>query len=172
MNCPICGVTYPPGQSMSNHISRTHGQTALLWSLVDRSGGPNACWPWLGQVNWAGYGLVAASLAFSLGTTRTAHRLVFELTRGPIRAGLQLDHLCRTRGCVNPAHQDPVTGQENMNRVEWPKAQASHCKHGHPFDEANTLIAFDRKGRRSRDCRACHRIAERLRQRRVRLAIA
>lgn len=69
------------------------------------------CWIWLGELNRNGYGRI------SLGGKRLmAHRVLYELMVGPIGEGLVLDHLCRMRCCVNPAHMEPVTVRENTLR--------------------------------------------------------
>ena len=89
-----------------------------------------------------------------------AHRFTWELLRGPIPKGLELDHLCRNHACVNPDHLEVVTHQENCLRGASPPARnalKTHCVHGHPFDKANTR--FKREGRRQ--CRTCDRIAHR-----------
>ncbi len=110
-----------------------------LWSL-DAGG----CWIWRGAVNRAGYG------AFSVdGTTRRAHRVSYELRVGPIPEGLHLDHLCRVRACVNPAHLEPVTHAENVRRGA--RAGQTHCKRGHEFTPENTRV--DKSG--GRCCIAC-----------------
>jgi hypothetical protein len=80
---------------------------------------PNTgCWLWLGAINpKTGYGTLCVGRR-AKGERRTvyAHRASFELFRGPIAAGLQLDHLCGVRCCVNPDHLEPVTQTENVRR--------------------------------------------------------
>lgn len=68
------------------------------------------CHEWLKARNDRGYGTTAA------GEGRLAHRVIWERERGPVPAGLELDHLCRNRWCVNPDHLEPVTHKENMRR--------------------------------------------------------
>jgi hypothetical protein len=117
--------------------------------------GPDECWEWTAARNWRGYG------EFHLqGRTRIkAHRVAYELVIGPIPEGMQLDHICRDRGCVNPLHLEPVTNRENVLRgvgVTARNAVKTHCKRGHPFDDANTLIHPPTRGRgERRQCRAC-----------------
>lgn len=79
-----------------------------FWAMVDRGPG---CWVWRGARKQLGYGLyrVGAKL-------KQAHRVAYELMVGPIPDGLVLDHLCRNPECVNPAHLEPVTHQENIRR--------------------------------------------------------
>src|SRR6185369_13442505 len=79
-----------------------------FWSKVDASGD---CWIWRGTDDGKGYGVM------HLGrTTTTAHRFAYTLLVGPIPPGLQIDHLCRNRACVNPDHMEPVTQRVNSLR--------------------------------------------------------
>lgn len=100
------------------------------------------CIPWTGRLSSDGYGRIGRDFA---------HRRAYVAARGPIPAGLELDHLCRLRRCVNPDHLEPVTHAENMARSSG--ALKTECIHGHPFDEANTY----RRPDGTRDCRACVR---------------
>lgn len=113
----------------------------------------NGCWEWVGAVNRDGYGHTKLG-----GRTQTAHVYVYKMTGRTIPDGMQLDHLCKNRACCNPDHLEPVTSQENTLRGDGPTARnaaKTHCKHGHPFNEANTRIERYR-GRSFRQCRACH----------------
>lgn len=88
---------------------------------------PNTgCWLWGGAVNWRGYGRFGNE-----GGHVGAHRFSYEMHRGPIPDGLQIDHLCRVRCCVNPDHLEPVTNAENLARGA---ATRMTCKRGHSFD--------------------------------------
>src|SRR5215471_9832391 len=84
--------------------------------LVERLGeyfvfSPNGCWDWDGPKTENGYGLVHHDWR-----RLRAHRAMYELLVGPIPAELTIDHLCRNRRCVNPAHMEPVTRAENVKR--------------------------------------------------------
>lgn len=80
-----------------------------------------------------------------------AYRWVYEFFHGSVPPGLQLDHLCRTPLCVNPAHLEPVTAKVNMRR--WMDLK-THCINGHSYTPENTY--WEKKGR---SCRKCRRIA-------------
>ena len=68
----------------------------------------SGCWIWMGHVKDNGYGGMSKE-----GRNRRAHVVIYEQYNGPVQDGLQLDHLCRVRCCVNPSHLEPVTQKEN-----------------------------------------------------------
>ena len=134
-------------------------QIERFWRSVDQV--PGACWEWRGLTT-NGYGRFPARTGASKACIHRAHRVAWELMRGPIGAGLQLDHVCRNRRCVNPDHLEVVTNAVNVLRGVGPSAinaRRTHCSNGHAFSVENTRIG-PRNGRRI--CRACNRIGKRL----------
>jgi hypothetical protein len=112
------------------------------------------CWLWKGSKNWGGYGQV------NMGgkNVRSVHKVAYELFHGSVPEGLQLDHLCRVRHCVNPAHLDAVTQRDNLLRGDGPtakNARKTHCKHGHELSGDNLYAGT------GRICRICKRHRER-----------
>lgn len=84
------------------------------------------CWLWTGSLDKHGYGR-----SYLNGRNRSAHAVMYELTIGPCPDGLELDHLCHVRNCVNPTHLEPVTHAENLRRAT-PRKKKAECKNGHP----------------------------------------
>ena len=126
---------------------RKHAEALTrFWEKVNKLG-PNGCWEWLASKTKAGYGQFWLD-----GTMVYAHRVTYLAMVGPIPDGLQIDHLCRNRGCCNPAHLEPVTPKTNTNRGDAGKAfkAKTHCPKGHEYSDANTRIY---QGRRF--CRTC-----------------
>jgi hypothetical protein len=82
-----------------------------FWQFVTKDAA-DVCWEWHGERIRNGYG----RLWISTTQRMLAHRFAYELLIGPIPEGLDLDHLCRNRSCVNPAHLEPVTNRENVIR--------------------------------------------------------
>ena len=117
----------------------------------------SSCWLWRGQRTHGGY-----AYCWMDGKKRYGHRLVYEWMVGPVPDGLELDHLCRVRHCVNPAHLEAVTRRENMVRgltFIAAQVQRTHCPQGHPYSPENTRV-----NRGKRQCRTCDREAQRRRR--------
>ena len=106
-----------------------------FWSKVEKT---DTCWLWTASKNHNGYGIFDIN-----GKTQRAHRLSYELYKGKIPDGLQIDHLCRVRHCVNPDHLEAVTRKENILRGICFSAinkRKTHCYKGHEFTKDNTYI--------------------------------
>ncbi len=112
----------------------------------------SGCWNWTGSDNGKGYGRI-----YSKGRFVYVHRASYEIARGPIPEGLQLDHLCRNPRCANPAHLEAVTNAENTRRGKVSalrdRPAPTHCKRGHAYAERGTR---DTKG--NLRCRECARV--------------
>ena len=115
----------------------------------------SGCWLWTGARS-NGYG------HFNKGKDVIvwAHRVAWELTHGMIPEGLTIDHLCRVRVCVNPAHLRIVTNRENIlagNGFSAVNARKRVCAHGHAYDQENTMWVHRSTGEVERACWRCFR---------------
>ena len=121
----------------------------------------NGCWRWTSTVKTGGY----PYFTFGWQAFR-AHRLSYLWAHPGITFedmdGLEIDHLCRNRLCVNPEHLELVTPRENTMRGDTAarrNAEKTHCIHGHPFDEKNTGRQWNKRDKAMmRYCRECRRL--------------
>lgn len=93
---------------------------------------PSGCWEWASPPSSSGYCSFTATPGQQGidGKTLLVHRWSYEFLVGPIAPGLQLDHLCRNKVCVNPSHLEPVTAAENFARMLDAR---DLCKRGHEY---------------------------------------
>lgn len=134
------------------------GEFSTPQQIIDRHTMPIpecGCWIWLGSLGSGGYGLVGFK---KRNTSQVAHRFVYESIKGPIPEGLELDHKCRVRSCVNPDHMEPVTRLENIRRG-LKGVLRTHCIHGHPYGVPGNLVPSKLKAG-IRQCGACQRTPE------------
>lgn len=127
------------------------------------------CWEWTGSHTSKGYGSFYLGKRAGKQVTGVAHKMTYEAAHGRIRStrkrGVRLvvDHRCRNRACVNPAHLELVEEPINVARGESPSAKHARkttCPRGHAYTPANTYVLHVRRGghdTKKRYCRACRR---------------
>lgn len=127
-------------QMMNNERHKRQGRTKLniklrhIKSFILHTDGSGNCWIWQSTVEKSGYGRIKVNTKNVL-----AHRFAYELFIGDIPDGLVLDHLCRNRKCVNPAHLEPITQKQNCIRgnTGLHNAIRTECVKGHIFSGVN-----------------------------------
>ena len=114
---------------------------------------PNTgCWLWTSTISRTGYGKI-----WNNGRLVLAHRYAYEMAKGPIPEGLQVDHTCSVTCCVNPEHLEAVTPRENCRRTidrgrgNNGQSVKTHCPAGHPYAGDNLYESSNGH----RHCRAC-----------------
>lgn len=145
-----------------------------LDARVDRSGGPDACWPWMGARNEHGYGVLRVD-----GRNERTHRLALRREEPDPGPDIKVLHSCDNPPCCNPSHlRYGSQGDNIMDAIERgrrvyperrprPKSDPkprrgkfsgiAHCVHGHPFDASNTIAKRNPAVRSGieRVCRTC-----------------
>lgn len=122
----------------------------------------SGCVIWLGYTNEYGYGKITVD-----DKAKWVHRVAYEVAKGRIEKGLDIDHLCRVRCCINPNHLEAVTRRVNLLRGNTNTAMHAakvSCKRGHPFSGGNLRIEVKNSGILVRQCRACDLIRQRARR--------
>lgn len=160
----VCSVQGCSRRHRRNGFCEMHSQRVVMHGDPNRGLKPmrqrileriqvdgNGCWNWRGRKTKRGYGFLTLVVAGHLKCL-FAHRVAYETHRGPIPAGLTIDHLCRNRACVNPDHLEPVTAVENAARG---KAARTSCRRGHPYAKGEFYL-----WRGTRICRACQRVVK------------
>lgn len=146
-------AVWPRGTPLSAFLQKTGKTKEEIVAKIERSiefdtnGG---CWLWRAGGSNGGYGRLSVG-----DHDITAHRAAYECWVGRLPADKQIDHLCRVRMCVNPAHLEPVSARENVLRGVAPSAQNSrktHCLRGHEFTPENTYHELRSNYRHCREC--------------------
>jgi hypothetical protein len=153
---PGCDRTHLAKGYCQRHYSRARRngsaqETTVASRFFSKVSQAGDCWEWR-HVTPSGYG--------TLFRRMLPHRWAYQYLRAPIPEGLELDHLCRNRRCVNPWHLEPVTRRVNAMRGVGSKET---CVNGHPYTEENTYRDPSKGKRGCRTCRqeATHRWAAR-----------
>lgn len=144
-------TVYTSQDLMDLCIAARAADKVRFWLKVD-VGGRDDCWPWKASVNHGGYGQF-----FLRGRKVRSHRFAYLSVRGRVMGlHLHIDHLCRSRACMNPLHMEPVSQRTNTLRGYSPaarQARRTHCPSGHPLSGDN--LATHHGHRR---CKMCDRM--------------
>lgn len=166
--CPLCGEPRQRSgwltcgapacvREVRSRASASRAQAPEVFRFLSKVEMTPGCWKWQGSVIGGGYGRFWAG-----GSYYSAHRWAFEyIGKQHILNGMVIDHICRNRLCVNPAHLRLVTQQQNATENSvGPSAEnaaRAHCRRGHAYSGTRTGHSPQDGSRRSRFCHVCHR---------------
>lgn len=119
------------------------------------------CWLWLGSIDRCGYGKINAEV--NGRRESLAHRASYFCFRGEdVPVGLEIDHICKTRSCINPEHLRAVTHADNVRASDrltnHRNRRKDACLRGHPLDGENVRWQAHEDRPASRHCRACSKM--------------
>jgi len=140
-----------------SRVGSIDGISATWWGAMWAAliADPSGCWLWPYSTDGKGYGQV-----WQAGRLVRVHRLAHEVFVGPIPPGLEIDHTCKSRGCLRWDHLEAVTHRVNTLRGDSPaaiRARKTECDRGHALAGDNLYVRPD--GRRT--CRSCRRAWQR-----------
>jgi len=125
----------------------------------------SGCWVWGGakaDLPQHPYAVIGIQ-----GVNCRVHRVMYALKAGYLSDDLEIDHTCCNTLCVNPAHLEAVTRNENQRRVHQRRGRQSHCSRGHSLeDPASVYITRRREGWTEYRCKICNAIRGRETKRR------
>lgn len=141
-------------------VTLTPARLRAFMRDVQKPAGEFGCWLWTGSVNTSGYPIGGGERG-QRGVP--VYRIAYEWMVGLVPVGMEIDHLCRTRRCVNPHHLEPVTRAENMRRarVFGPWSMRQYCRNGHDVSCERGYDYTRKSGRVDRICRDCAASRER-----------
>ena len=152
----VRGIVRKAGYSAKHSRAATRrARKPLEVRLMEKVVTGPGCWAWTGAVGSGGYGRILVN-----GQQINAHRASWMVHRGPVRPGIEVCHTCDNPPCCNPDHlflgTRSVNQRDSADKGRAAMTRKTHCKQGHPYDEANTH-RYKRNGRDVRACRACAR---------------
>lgn len=139
--CAGCKRTFTTAGAFMNHTryKKDCTQELRFWGKVDKSGGPDACWPWLGAQQSDGYGQVGG-WKNGRRSTLNSHRVAYEFVLGKIPDGMHTLHSCDVRHCCNPAHMSLGTNADNVaDKVSKDRHSRGELNAHHKLTEADVL---------------------------------
>ncbi len=130
-----------------------------FWEKVEKTG---SCWNWTASLFKNGYGQF-----WAWGMKWYAHRFSYALHNDVLVTDMTINHLCKNRKCVNPAHLEQITRGENTLHKDSQSPSAinkrkTQCPRGHEYNGINTWV--EKNG--TRHCRPCNTINKRLQRKR------
>ncbi len=148
----LCGTHYARWRTHGDPLIRKNlvgeSEETRFWDKVNREGPVpdiGRCWLWEGAKTATGYGHLRSD-----GRAKKAHRVSYELFVEPIPEGMEIDHICRNRSCVNPLHLRAVNHQAQASNTVQFNSTKTHCPRGHEYND------YRQSG--ARRCTRCERI--------------